>query len=157
MTSSPATPIKLPARCAWCGNDTKLSLQPIKFNQNEVTGFYLVAYRMRFQTFKFSLPICEECKNALERNRKRMILASVLGGLLGGGVILLYLLISNSLDYWSCAMGLPLGVTAGIFLGIVIGTILFRQKSWGTVQNGKLRFQNYQFQNEFNWLNSHLR
>lgn len=157
MTASPATPIKFPARCAWCGNDTKLSLQPIKFDQNEVTGFYLVAFRMRFQTFKFSLPICEECKSALERNRKRKVLAGILGGFLGAGAILLYLLVVNNLSYSSVIFGLPFSVAIGAFLGIVIETMLFRQKSWGTVENGKLRFQNYQFQNEFYWLNPHLR
>lgn len=40
---------------------------------------------------------------------------------------------------------------------IVAGRILLPQKSWGTIEKGKFLFQNYQFQNEFNWLNPHLR
>ncbi len=155
MTKASSVPYKLPARCAWCGSDKNLSLRPIKFSRNEVTGFYLVAYTMQFQNFKFSLPICHDCEIVLEKNRKKMILYSIVGGVLGGVGLVLYLLITNHLN--DLIFGLPFSVAFGIFLGIVVGTVLFRKTSWGTIENGKLKFQNYQFQNEFDWLNPHLR
>ncbi len=154
-----ATAIKLPARCAWCGIDTRLSLQSVKFEQPREYDSYLrlCGNWFRFRTVKMSLPICEECKVTFQRNQKRMTYASALGGFFAGGAILLFFLTRVSLSYLSFAMVFVVSLSVGTIFDFIIATILSPQRSWGTVDYGKIKFRNRQFQDEFYRLNPHLR
>jgi hypothetical protein len=129
----PVTRLQLPNHCARCHGprDTTLPL-PVRAPGDWVLGFFLVYTR----AIEIPIPICESCKEYIERRQRNGgSLGLVVGAILGVGIgvgLAVWLGEGRDLFLW-------LGAVFGFFLGAFLGSVF---GLWAS-QKGPVRVRHY--------------